>query len=150
MRYSRFGELPVWQSAVEVARQVYALTGKHRLRYTLRGQLERAALSISNDIAEGFERGTTQELLAFLYAARGSAGEVRSVLCVAEALTSDPGLRSTLSSLKAQVEGVPRQLHGWAAHLKESPLKGQRHLTKAVRAQPKPSTARPSDGAAQV
>jgi four helix bundle protein len=45
----------------------------------LRDQLERAALSISNNIAEGFERGTTNELLAFLYVARGSAGEVRSM-----------------------------------------------------------------------
>lgn len=51
---------------------------------SLRDQLERAALSVSNNIAEGFERGTTNELLAFLYIARGSAGEVRSVLCFIE------------------------------------------------------------------
>ena len=37
----------------------------------LRSQLQRAALSISNNVAEGFERGTTQELLTFLYIARG-------------------------------------------------------------------------------
>jgi four helix bundle protein len=37
-------------------------------------------LSVSNNIAEGFERGTTNELLAFIYIARGSAGEVRSML----------------------------------------------------------------------
>lgn len=45
-----------------------------------RDQLDRAALSVSNNIAEGFERGTTNELLAFIYIARGSAGEVRSML----------------------------------------------------------------------
>ena len=44
---------------------------------SLQDQLERAALSVSNNIAEGFERGTTNELLAFIYIARGSAGEVR-------------------------------------------------------------------------
>ncbi|MEW6160429.1 MAG: four helix bundle protein [Verrucomicrobiota bacterium] len=44
-----------------------------------RDQLDRAGLSVSNNIAEGFERGTTNELLAFLYIARGSAGEVRSM-----------------------------------------------------------------------
>jgi four helix bundle protein len=49
--------------------------------FSLRDQLERATLSVSNNIAEGFERGTTNELLAFLSIARGSSGEVRSMLC---------------------------------------------------------------------
>ena len=53
-------------------------------RYSLRDQIERAAVSVSNNIAEGFERGTTQEVLTFLYIARGSAGEVRSMLCMLE------------------------------------------------------------------
>ena len=49
-----------------------------------RDQLDRAALSVSNNIAEGFERGTPNELPAFLYIARGSAGEVRSLLVLKE------------------------------------------------------------------
>ena len=48
---------------------------------SLQDQLERAALSVSNNIAEGFERGTTNELLVFIYIARGSAGKVRSMPC---------------------------------------------------------------------
>ena len=48
----------------------------------LADQIERAVVSISNNIAEGFERGTTPELLTFLYISRGSAGETRSVLCL--------------------------------------------------------------------
>ena len=50
------------------------------LRPSFCDQLERAVLSVSNNIAEGFERGTTNELLQFIYIARGSAGEVRSML----------------------------------------------------------------------
>ncbi len=46
----------------------------------LRDQIERAVVSISNNIAEGHERGTSEELLTFLYYARGSLGEVRSML----------------------------------------------------------------------
>jgi four helix bundle protein len=47
-----------------------------------RNQLDRAALSVSNNVAEGFERVTTNELNAFLAIARGSAGEVRSMMAV--------------------------------------------------------------------
>jgi four helix bundle protein len=60
----------------------------------LANQLQRAALSISNNIAEGFERGSTKELLNYLYIARGSAGEVRSMLCVMERMNGFADLRS--------------------------------------------------------
>jgi four helix bundle protein len=55
----------------------------------LKNQIRRAALSVSNKIAEGFERGTTSELLMFVYIARGSAGEVRSMLRFCERLLAD-------------------------------------------------------------
>ena len=86
MKYQRFEDLPVWQSAIEFAVCAFALTARSCFRGNgdLRGQLQRAALSISNNIAEGFERGTTQELLTFLYISRGSAGESRSMLCFIE------------------------------------------------------------------
>ena len=81
MKYSRFEDLPVWQAASELALHTSALGEKAPLRRhrSLRDQIERAALSVSNNIAEGFERGTTPELLTFLYIARGSVGEVRSM-----------------------------------------------------------------------
>ena len=88
MKYERFEQLPVWQAAIELAKRIYGLTHQRELRGhgSLRDQIERAAVSISNNIAEGFERGTTQELLTFLYIARGSAGEVRSMLCLTETI----------------------------------------------------------------
>jgi len=72
MQYRRFEDLPVWQDAAELARSMYELTALDPFRRHpgLRDQLERAALSVSNNIAEGFERGTTNELLAFLYRPR--------------------------------------------------------------------------------
>jgi hypothetical protein len=65
MKYTRFEELPVWKAAIELAVQIYGLTGRpaFKSRYSLREQIERAAVSVSNNIAEGFERETTQELL---------------------------------------------------------------------------------------
>ncbi len=71
MKYERFEELPVWKTAMQLAEGVYAMTRDPFFRQPgdLCDQLRRAALSISNNIAEGFERGTTAELLAFLYIA---------------------------------------------------------------------------------
>lgn len=84
MTYERFEQLPVWQAAIRLGQRVCALTQQvpFRRQRSLRDQLERAAVSVSNNIAEGFERGTTQELLTFLYIARGSAGEVRSIFVI--------------------------------------------------------------------
>jgi four helix bundle protein len=68
-----------------------------RRQRSLRDQLERAALSVSNNIAEGFERGTNQELLTFLYIAGGSAGETRSMLCLLERMPASSNLEFEIS-----------------------------------------------------
>src|SRR5258707_10475039 len=82
MTCKSFEELPVWQQAAELYEQTddFLEHAPSRLRASFRDQLERAVLSVSNNIAEGFERGTTNELLQFIYIARGSAGEVRAML----------------------------------------------------------------------
>jgi four helix bundle protein len=135
MKYNRFEELPVWQAAIALAERVYTLTGDRAFlrQRSLRDQLERAAVSISNNIAEGFERGSTQELLTFLYIARGSAGEVRSMLCLVERLPVFEHLKFEISNLKSQAEKISRQLRAWAEFLQESPIKGQRYLTEKSR-----------------
>jgi four helix bundle protein len=135
MKYERFEQLPVWKAAIDLARRVYGLTRQRELRGhgSLRDQLERAAVSISNNIAEGFERGTTQELLTFLYIARGSAGEVRSMLCLIETLPDFENLKSEISDLKSRAEGVSRQLRGWADALQNSRITGQRYLNEKAR-----------------
>ena len=79
MKYERFEDLPVWQAAADLAVKVFAWSSHiwFRGKGDLANQIQRAALSISNNIAEGFERGSTNELLQFIYIGRGSAGEVR-------------------------------------------------------------------------
>jgi len=64
---------------------------------SLRDQMERAAVSVSNNTAEGFERGTNRKLLTSLYISRGSAGEVRSMLCLLERMLSFRDLESVVS-----------------------------------------------------
>lgn len=71
MKYSRFEDLPVWQAAINLKLDVDTLCQHDHVR-TRRNwidQVDRALLSVSNNIAEGFERGTTNELLMFLYIA---------------------------------------------------------------------------------
>jgi len=135
MKYNRFEELPVWIAAQELAANTYTLTAKGPFirQRSLRDQLERAALSISNNIAEGFERGTTQELLTFLYIARGSAEEVRSMLCLLERIALFSNLKFEISNLKSAAEGVSPQLRGWADKLQNSAIPGQRYLTEKSR-----------------
>ena len=136
MKYKSFEDLPVWQAAIELARHTYALTEHQSFRghAGLRDQLERAALSVSNNIAEGFERGSTNELLAFLYIARGSAGEVRSMLCLLERIPAFSPLKSAICDLKSNCLSISRQLYGWIEQLKNSDITGQRHLNDKVRA----------------
>ena len=136
MTYQRFEDLPVWQKAIRLAEKVYLLTedAAFQKQLSLRDQVERAAVSVSNNVAEGFERGTTPELLSFLYIARGSAGEVRSMLCLMERLKRFDHLKSQIADLKSLAESCSRQLRAWAADLQESPIAGQRRLTEVVRA----------------
>jgi four helix bundle protein len=68
-----------------LAREIYQLTRDPRFSkdFGLSTQIRRAAISVMSNIAEGFERGGNQELIQFLYVAKGSCGEVRSQLYVA-------------------------------------------------------------------
>ena len=135
MQYKRFEDLPVWQDAAELARMVYEFMDLETFRRypRLRDQLERAALSISNNIAEGFERGTTNELLAFLYIARGSAGEVRSMLTVLAGWRKFSDLKSQIANLTGKSERISKQLYGWIESLKKSDIAGQRRLDEKAK-----------------
>jgi len=135
MKYRRFEELPVWKAAIELAVGVFALTAKSCFRghAGTRNQLENAAVSVSNNIAEGFERGTTQELLTFIYISRGSAGEVRSMLHLLDRLPEFTSLKSEISDLRSKAESISRQLRAWADSLQNTDIRGTRYLTDKSR-----------------
>ena len=135
MAYQRFEELPVWKSSIELALRIYEFTSKPEFAgcYSLKNQLERAALSVSNNIAEGFERGTNKELLSFLYIARGSAGEVRSMLCLIERIPAFQSVKLDIKQLKSKAESCSRQLKAWAQALQNSDFKGERHVNQKVK-----------------
>jgi len=80
-----FEDLFIWQRSIDFAKEIYLLTDRKGLKtdFGLKGQMRDAAVSISTNIAEGFERRSRKEYLNFLNIAKGSAGEVRSLLVVA-------------------------------------------------------------------
>ena len=134
MTIKRFEDLPVWQSAMDLGLRIYQLTtdSSFNQRGDLADQLRRAALSVSSNIAEGFERGTTPELLMFLYIARGSAGEVRSQLRFALQLPPLAHLQFPISDLIPLAESCSKQLYSWANSMQNSDSVGQRHLNDSV------------------
>ena len=82
MAIQNFEDLEIWKEARGLTQAIYRLTRDSRFSkdFGLRDQIQRAAISIMSNIAEGFERGGNQEFIQFLYVAKGSCGEVRSQL----------------------------------------------------------------------
>ena len=115
MKYSRFEDLPVWKAAVEFALKVFEFTNKADFRGLgdTKGQLERAALSISNNIAEGFERGRRAEFHQFLSIAKASCAEVRTQIYLACDVEHIDG--QTRDTLLRHAEEVARIIGGLRA-----------------------------------
>ena len=117
MASKQFEELEVWQAAKEVVVLVYRLTKQAPAArdFGFKDQIQRAAVSIMSNIAEGFERGGNREFIQFLYIAKGSAAEVRSLLHVASELGYITADEHTASSRK--ITSVSRQLGGFIGYL---------------------------------
>ena len=134
-KYQKFEDLPVWQEAARLYNRVLDLLEEPQVPLTpgYRNQLDRAALSVSNNIAEGFERVTTNELNAFLAIARGSAGEVRSMMAVVKDRPKLKPILRQLQEIRSLAESCAKQLTAWTASIENSPVQGKRHLTGEVK-----------------
>ena len=85
MKICRFEDISAWQKAKELAVCCYKNFEKTR-DFSFRDQIQRASVSVMNNIAEGFERKGNKEFKKFLYIAKGSCAEVRSMLDLAKQL----------------------------------------------------------------
>ena len=81
MKIKKFEDLLVWQKAVELTVDLYACLEKVN-DFGFKNQIQRASLSISNNLAEGFERGSDRDFKRFLFIAQGSCSVVKSMLYV--------------------------------------------------------------------
>ncbi len=89
MEFSRsYKDLKVWQRSIELVTEVYTLTGKFpdSERYGLADQMQRAAVAIPSNIAEGQKRGHPKEFLRFLHISYGSGAELETQLEICKRL----------------------------------------------------------------
>ena len=108
---SHFRELDVWRQAMEVAKQVYSLTAEFPAehRYGLSSQLQRAAVSVPSNVAEGNARGTRRDYARFVGIARGSAAELQTQLILVQELGL--GDCQAATALIDSVESINRMLY---------------------------------------
>ncbi len=85
MKINKFEDILSWQKSKTLVLTVYKLFEKHK-DFGFKNQIERASVSVMNNIAEGFERKSNNEFKYFLFVAKGSCGEVRSMLYLAKDL----------------------------------------------------------------
>ena len=117
-KFNSFEEIIAWQKARELNSDLYLITrqGNFATDYGLRDQIRRASISITSNIAEGFERETTKEFIRFLYIAKASSGEFRSQLYLAADLkyiTKDEFERLNLkgSEISRLISGLIKYLN---------------------------------------
>ena len=122
----KFEELEVWQRARELENKIFPLTevGKLSKDFKLKDQINDAAGSVMDNIAEGFGRGSRLEFIQFLTVARGSASEVQSQLyrCLDRKYFS----MEQFQELYNLAEEICKMITGFIGYLNKSEHKGQK------------------------
>jgi len=125
-KIQKFEDVLAWQKARELTREIYthARAGLFAKDFGLRDQIQRAAVSIMGNVAEGFDRGGDKEFIQFLSISKGSCGEVKSHLYVA--LDQQYVSSKQFDQLYTSADEVGRLLAGFMAYLKQSDLRGRK------------------------
>jgi four helix bundle protein len=115
--FKSFEEISSWKKAREFTKQIYQITENSNFKkdFDFVRQIRRASLSISSNIAEGFERNTDKEFIYFLYVAKASAGEVRSQIYLAFDL--DYITKQEFEKLLEAITEVSKLLSGFIKYL---------------------------------
>lgn len=123
-KIERFEDIEAWQDSRVLVSTVYGLTRATDFSrdFGLRDQIQRAAVSVMSNIAEGFERGSNKEFIQFLYIAKGSVGEVRSQLYA----SLDLGYidKPTFDTVTGHALILSRKIASFVKYLNQSHLKG--------------------------
>ena len=123
----RFEDIEAWQIARKLTREVYALSGTGRFAkdFGLRDQIRRAAVSVMSNIAEGFERGGSNEFNQFLSIAKGSAGEIEAQMYVA--LDQNYITKEQFDLIMSLAGSAKKLIAGFMNYLKRSKINGHKY-----------------------
>ena len=124
MRFERFEDIFAWQKAKILTVNVYK-TFKNSKDFGFKDQIQRASVSIMNNIAEGFDRQTNKEFAQYLYIAKASCSEVRSMLYLSEEI-SELG-KNELDHLLNQTVEISKILTGLIKSIKQRKELGTKH-----------------------
>jgi four helix bundle protein len=120
VKYKRFEELPCWNKARELCQAVFELTnqGEFRRSFTLRDQILKAAGSVMDNIAEGFDDGSTREFIRFLGYPQRSCSEVQSQLY--RALDSKYITQARFDQVYQIASECRKQIKGFRKYLRDT------------------------------
>ena len=116
-KFNSFEEINSWQKARVLNKKIYLITDSDSFKrdFDLARQIRRSSVSISSNIAEGFERNTDKEFIHFLFIAKGSAAEVRSQLYLA--LDLGYITREVFDELLPEISEISMLLSGFIKYL---------------------------------
>jgi len=128
MKINNFEDLNIWQLARELVKDIYAMFASCK-DYGFNNQIQRAAVSIMNNIAEGFDRSKNskdnKQMLSFLNISYGSCGEVKSMLYIAEDLAymdaeNTKAMRIRCTDISFKIEAFMKTLREYDSNAKSS------------------------------
>jgi four helix bundle protein len=125
-KIERFEDIEAWKKGRELRKAIYNVSksGKFAADFGLRDQIRRASVSITSNIAEGFERGGNREFIQFLSHSKGSCGEVRDQLYVA--LDEQYISQQQFETLYNSALEISRMISGFIKYLQQSDMRGNK------------------------
>lgn len=120
MKINKFEELNIWKLSLKITKLIYDLTfkGNFAKDFGLRDQIRRAVVSISSNIVEGFEKNNNNEFIRYLKISKGSAGEVRNQLYIANSINYLSG--EEFNNLNKLLIDLAKQIGSFISYLEKT------------------------------
>lgn len=127
-KLDKIEDIVVWQLAMDLTNSIYSITNNNLFNkdFALRDQIRKSVISIPSNIAEGFERNSTNQFLYFLVIAKGSAGELRTQLLIAK--NQNYISQAEFEKINNEVLEIGKKLGSFITYLKDFKLKNSNNL----------------------